>query len=261
MPVRNRSWVSVVDLDLRGKRALITGSSRGIGRAIAAAFAGEGARICMNGRDRTALDTAAASLGAAQSAGDLSEEETARRVVTEAIRALGGLDLLVCNVGNGTSVPPGEEDEAEMTRMLRLNLGSAANAVRAARPHLATGQDAAVVCISSIAGHASIGAPTGYTAAKAALNSYVASMARPLASDGIRINAISPGNIHFEGGAWWRRQRDNPSGVAAMLETAVPLRRFGRTQEIADLACFLASPRAAFITGAVIVADGGQLVG
>jgi 3-oxoacyl-[acyl-carrier protein] reductase len=148
-----------------------------------------------------------------------------------------------------------------MARVIRLNLETATNAVRAARTNLKQGRDAAILCISSIAGHAAIGDPAGYAAAKAALNTFVTTMARPLAADGIRIAAISPGNIYVDGGTWARRQQENPARVTAMLESKVPLKRFGRPEEIADLACFLVSPRAAFITGTVIIADGGQLAG
>lgn len=250
-----------MDLELDGKRALVTGSSRGIGRAIANGLAAEGARICLNGRDVAALEKAAAALEAASAAGDLTDEGAAKDVVSKAANALGGLDVLVCNVGSGASVPPGEEDAREMARIIAFNLDAAANAVRAARPYLAKSREAAIVCISSIAGHRAIGAPAGYAAAKAALNSYVETMVRPLAADGIRINAISPGNIYFEGGTWDRRSRENPNGVARILEAKVPLMRFGRPEEIADLACFLVSPRAAFVTGSIVVADGGQLVG
>ena len=250
-----------MDLNLLGKRALVTGSSHGIGRAIASGLAAEGVRVCLNGRDAGALETTAAALEAVSAAGDFSDESTAKDVVAKAAEALGGLDILVCNVGSGASVPPGEEDAGEMARVMRLSLDAATNAVRASRPHLAKGREAAIVCISSIAGHRAIGAPAGYAAAKAALNSYVETMSRPLAADGIRINAISPGNILFEGGTWDRRRGEDPDGVAAMLEDKVPLKRFGRPEEIADLACFLASPRAAFVTGAIVIADGGQLAG
>jgi 3-oxoacyl-[acyl-carrier protein] reductase len=250
-----------MELGLAGKRALVTGSSRGIGLAIATGLAEAGARICLNGRDAPTLEAAAASLNAAACIGDLGNEATAQRVVAGAAAALGGLDILICNVGSGQSVPPGQEDAAEMARVIRLNLETATNAVRAARTNLKQGRDAAILCISSIAGHAAIGAPAGYAAAKAALNTFVTTMARPLAADGIRIAAISPGNIYVDGGTWARRQQENPARVTAMLESKVPLKRFGRPEEIADLACFLVSPRAAFITGTVIIADGGQLAG
>jgi 3-oxoacyl-[acyl-carrier protein] reductase len=119
--------------------------------------------------------------------------------------------------------------------------------------------DRAIVCVSSICGLAALGAPVTYSAAKAALNATVRGLARPLAQKGIRINAVAPGNILFEGGTWARKLAENKAGVEDMLAREVPLRRLGKPDEIADVVGFLASPRAAFITGTVIVADGGQL--
>jgi 3-oxoacyl-[acyl-carrier protein] reductase len=119
--------------------------------------------------------------------------------------------------------------------------------------------DRAIVCISSICGLAALGAPVTYSAAKAALNATVRGLARPLAADGIRINAVAPGNILFEGGIWASKLAGSKSAVDDMLAREVAMRRLGKPEEIADLVAFLGSPRAAFITGTVMVADGGQL--
>ncbi|MCJ9700932.1 SDR family NAD(P)-dependent oxidoreductase [Bradyrhizobium sp. SHOUNA76] len=119
--------------------------------------------------------------------------------------------------------------------------------------------DRAIVCISSIAGMAALGAPVTYYAAKAALNATVRGLARPLALEGIRINAVAPGNILSADGTWARKIAENKHAVDDMLQREVALRRLGTPEEIADVVTFLASPRAAFITGSVMVADGGQL--
>jgi 3-oxoacyl-[acyl-carrier protein] reductase len=143
---------------------------------------------------------------------------------------------------------------------MNVNLFASTNMIEAARPVMRRGGgDRAIVCVSSICGLAALGAPVTYSAAKAALNATVRGLARPLALEGIRINAVAPGNILFEGGTWSRKLAENKSGVDDMLVREVALRRLGTPEEIADIVAFLASPRTAFVTGTVIVADGGQL--
>jgi 3-oxoacyl-[acyl-carrier protein] reductase len=248
-----------MDLELSGKTALVTGSSRGIGHAIAAALHAEGCRVALNGRDRDALAAASAALpGSAAVAGDVSEPQTARRVLADALEQLGRLDILICNVGSGRSVPPGHETYDEWQRVFALNLWSATNAVEAARPALA-GTQGSIVLVSSICGLEVVpGAPVTYAAAKAALHAYMRGMVRPLAQDGVRVNMVSPGNIVFPGSSWDTKWQADPSAVRAMLEREVPLRRLGTPEEIAAAVVFLASARAAFITGTDLTADAGQ---
>jgi 3-oxoacyl-[acyl-carrier protein] reductase len=246
-------------LELDGRVALVTGSTRGIGKAIARRLAEEGARVIVNCRREQAVASVAKELGVAGGlAADTTDPAACIAMLEAVARDFGHLDILVCNVGSGASVTPGMETPEEWQRMLALNLYSATNMVRAATTMLGASQGV-VVCVSSICGLEALGCPLTYAAAKAALNSYVRGIARPLGKSGVRINAIAPGNIVFPGSVWERKLAEHPETVGAVLEQEVALGRLGIPDEVADLAAFLASPRSSFATGAVFVLDGGQL--
>jgi len=249
-----------MQLELAGKAVLVTGSSRGIGRAIVEMLHAEGCRVALNGRTAADVSLAASGLaGAIGIVGDVTQPEEARRVVKAASAAMGGLDILVCNVGSGRSVPLGEETYAEWQRVFALNFWSTTNTVEAAREVLSASKGV-IVCVSSICGLEVIpGAPVTYSAAKAALHAYVRGIARPLGKLGIRINAIAPGNILFEGSVWSRKLQENPSAVGSMLERDVALARLGTSREVAELVAYLSSPRSGFASGAVWALDGGQV--
>lgn len=248
-----------MQLELAGKVALVTGASRGLGLEIARVLAEEGCRVILNGRDGTALERTARLIpGSEAAAGDVQDPAQCAEIARIVAARHGRLDVLVCNVGSGRSVPPGEETAGEWERVMRLNFSSATNAVHAMRPLLEKARGS-IVCISSICGLEALGAPATYSAAKAALNAYVRSAARPLAAAGVRINAVAPGNLLFEGSTWEERMLKDAAAVEAMLRREVALQRLGTPREIADFVAFVASPRGAFATGAVFVVDGGQV--
>lgn len=249
-----------MNLGLSGKVALVTGSSRGIGRAIALALEQEGCRVAVNGRDAGALAQAAQGFQTPPLAvaGDVSDPIDAGRVVQQVVAHFGQLDIVVANVGGGRSVPPGREDHAEWQRVFALNLWSTTNMVEAARTALAQTRGC-IVCVSSICGNGVIpGAPVTYSVAKAALHAYVAGIARPLGAEGVRILAVAPGNILFPGSVWERKLGEDAPAVDRMLHAEVPLARLGRVDEVAELVAIAASPRSAFATGCVWTLDGGQ---
>lgn len=251
-----------MQLSLQGKSVLVTGSSRGIGRSIGEAFLAEGSQVAFNGRNLSDLELVVASNSDGKAiaiCGDVSKPDQANGVIKRTLEAFDKLDILICNVGNGRSVPPGAETHAEWLRVFEQNLWTTTNMVEASKEALAQTQGA-IVCISSICGQEVIdGAPVTYSVAKAALNAYVRGIARPLGKAGIRINAIAPGNIIFDGSIWQRKLVEDSISVEQMLHRDVALAKLGTPTDVANLALWLASPAASFCTGSIFVADGGQV--
>jgi 3-oxoacyl-[acyl-carrier protein] reductase len=248
-----------MDLELSQKVVLVTGSSRGLGFAIARKLGDEGCHVVINGRDGAMLEESHKQIdnGALAFKADVTSADECAWLIQQIEIQFGRLDILVCNVGSGTSVPPGKETPKEWNRVFDLNLKSATNIIAAAE-HLLSASRGAVVCISSICGLETLGAPVTYSAAKAALNSYVRGISRPYAAKGIRINAVAPGNLLYEGSVWEQKLTEDPNAVQLMLDREVAQRRLGTPEEIADWVVFLSSPRASFATGETFVVDGGQ---
>jgi 3-oxoacyl-[acyl-carrier protein] reductase len=248
-----------MQLGIAGNVALVSGSSRGIGRAVANVLHAEGCRLTLNARHSGDLDAAVEDLpGAVGVTGDVTRPQDAQRIVDAAVEKFGRLDIVVCNVGDGRSVAPGRESFDEWQRIFAINLWSATNLVEAAQEQLIASKGV-IVCLSSICGSEVVpGAPVTYSAAKAALNAYVRGVARPLGMHGVRINAVAPGNVLFENSVWARKLADDPGGVASMLEREVALGMLGTPADVANVVGWLVSPLAKFVTGTVIVVDGGQ---
>ncbi len=248
-----------MELGLAGKRALVTGASRGIGYAIAEALAAEGVRVALAARTGADVEAAATRLqgGGAEAValtGDLTVAADVERVVREAAVAFGGLDILINNVGGGMG---GNTDEA-WQYTFDINLNVAVRASRAAVPLMQAQGHGVILIISSVSGWQVGGSPQ-YNAAKAAEIMYARSLAKELGTDGIRVNAVSPGSIMFEGGGWARRKERDPESIAAFIANDMPLGRFGTPEEIANVCVFLCSDRASLVTGANIAVDGCQL--
>ena len=254
-----------VDLHLADKVVCVTGSSRGIGLAIAEAFLQEGARVVLTGRDERHLATAWATLGERwgadhlfQFSGDLTQDEVIHKCI-EAIRSQWGrLDVLVANLGTGRGRMGWALHHEDWTNLLGANLVAASLMVAHAVPLMRQGGGGSVTLIASLAGLESLPAPIPYTSAKAGLIALGKALSRELAVDHIRVNVVAPGNIYFPNGVWDRKQREDSHAVEAYLRSEVPMNRFGRPEEVADTVAFVSSSRAAFLTGASIVVDGGQ---
>lgn len=248
-----------MDLALAGKRILVTGASRGIGLGIASAFHSQGCVVVANGRSKINLDSSTSGKKDWHGVvGDVTDPNQAHDVIKRTLDILGGLDVLVCNVGSGASAAPGQEQFSDWQKSLSINLLSATNMVEAAVSALKTSRGG-VVCVSSICGVEVVrGAPVTYSAAKAALNAYIRGIAVPLGADGVRINGIAPGNILFEGSTWDAKVSASASEVEKMLEANVPLKRLGGIADVANLALWLSSPLSGFITGSIHLTDGGQ---
>ncbi len=249
-----------MQLDLNGRNAVIAGGSRGIGRSIALAFARAGANVSICARGESALRATEAELrqcGHTVHAAtcDLADGPALTKYIETAAQALGGIDVLVNNAsGFGLS-----DDEAGWAASIHVDLMAPVRASRAALPHLAKSQGS-IIHISSISGLQPSARTPPYGAVKAALIQLTLSQAALLADKRIRVNCIAPGSIEFPGGTWDHRKTANPQLYNATLER-IGFGRFGTPEEIANVALFLASSAASWVTGQTIAVDGGQMLG
>jgi len=251
-----------MDLGLKGKVAMVSGASRGIGRAIALGLAAEGCQlsICARGQgdlERTAREIRGRSVEVLALAVDVTHEEDTRHWVEETQKRFGRIDVLVNNVGSGR---PGRNlgaSEEEWRAGFELNFFSAFRLCQLVAPLMQEQKIGCIINVASIYGR-EWGGPMAYNAAKAAMISLSKTMARDLALKGIRVNSVAPGSILFPGGVWEQRQKEAPEAIAAFVKSELPFGRFGTPEEVADVVVFLASERARWVSGASINVDGCQ---
>ena len=249
-----------MDLCLKGMRAVVTGGTKGIGRAIAECFADEGTNLAICARNADEVDATVRALEkknvkAFGRALDVSNPEELRGWIDEAAKQLGGIDALVCNVSAlvvGSS-PDGWEQS------FRTDMMHSVHAVDAAEPYLEKSQAASIVLISSIAGLEMDPTCTSYSAIKAALVHYAKGLSRQLASKSIRVNCVCPGNTYFEGGFWQRVEQNNPDLFQHTLQVN-PTGKLGTPEEVARGVVFVSSPAAGRISGTNLIIDGARTV-
>jgi 3-oxoacyl-[acyl-carrier protein] reductase len=247
-----------MEFGLRGKSVIVTGASRGIGRAIALAFADEGANVAICARGQQALDAtrediAARGVRAFAQVTDVGDATQLRSFIDRANEFFGGIDVLI----NNPSGFGGGDDEASWIANFQVDLMAAVRATQQVAPLMTARGGGAIIHIASISGLEGSTRAQAYAAIKAAMISHAKSMALTLAAHNIRVNCISPGSIEFPGGVWDQRKiADDP--LYENTRRGIPFGRMGLPEEVASVVVFAASRAASWLTGAHIPVDGGQ---
>jgi NAD(P)-dependent dehydrogenase (short-subunit alcohol dehydrogenase family) len=237
--------------ELEGQRALVTGATSGIGRAVAVQLARGGAEVLVHGRDagrgaETVQEIAAAGGNAGFLAADLSDTADVERLASEA----GDVDILINNAGISGFAPTAEFDPAVFDKMFATNVRAPFLLVAALAPGMVARGRGSIVSLSSMAGGVGLVGGAAYGATKAALEAMTRAWAAEYSASGVRVNAIAPGPVYTP-------TPSGPEFIAALGETT-PMHRASQPEEIAEVIAFLASPRASYITGTTVAADGGR---
>lgn len=254
-----------MDLGLRDKIALVTGSSRGLGLASAKSLGAEGCRVVLTARGTDQLSRAAEDVAAAAGgpdrvrtcAADLATADGIARAVDAAVSAFGGLDILVNNMGLARGAGLLDTTDAEWQEAWDQTVSPAIRASKLAVPLMRKRGGGVIVMITSIWGRESGGRMT-YNVVKSAETSLAKALAQQFARDNVRVVSVAPGSILFPGGSWHRRQQADPDAIDEFIRRELPFGRFGAADEVGDVVAFLASPRASWISGSSVVVDGCQ---
>jgi 3-oxoacyl-[acyl-carrier protein] reductase len=245
--------------DFKGKRVVVCGGSRGIGRSVALGFAGAGAAVSICARsagplEKTRAELAAKGVTAHAASCDLADGPAVLAYVEAAAKALGGIDVLVNNASGFGSTDTEEGWKAGLS----VDVMATVRASRAALPFLEQSKGS-IINVSSISGFRPSTRTPAYAAVKALLINYTSSQAAMHAPKGIRVNGVAPGSIEFPGGSWEERRTSAPGLYNSILKS-IPFGRLGAPEEVANVVLFLASPFAGWVTGQTIVVDGGQML-
>ena len=251
-----------MDLGLQGKVVVITGGSRGIGRAIALTCAAEGAHIALCARSKEGIDATVAEIQAQGvhafgQVSDVTQAETVEHFIHATVEALGSIDILINNVGGSKGKGLLDSTDEEWRATFDLNIFHAVRVSRAVVPYMQKLGGGSIVIISSISGYKP--SPSiQYGTAKAAEIFLSSALALELAPAHIRVNTVCPGSVLFPGGGWARLQERDPDGFQKFQTEEFPLGRLGTPEEIARVVAFVASPAGSWINGAMLPVDGGQ---
>jgi 3-oxoacyl-[acyl-carrier protein] reductase len=251
-----------MDLQLNGKVAMLTGASRGLGRAMAQALAAEGVRLSICARGGEVLEEVAAQLRASDSqvlarAADICDPIAMQSWIEATVAELGGVDILVNNAGGARPGTLTQISEDAWRQAFELNFFSAVRLSRLCAAEMEKKGGGVIVNVSSIYGREA-GGPLTYNSSKAAMISFTKMLARELAARGIRVNSVAPGSILYPGGTWEKAFQANPGFEKDFISHDFPAGRLGRPEEVAYAVVMLASPRASWITGVCLPVDGAQ---